>query len=302
MATRYDIENEREEQPQARREQRDFEAHAAERRRVDQRQRVMVIAGFSVAVSLLVVCLVMIFSGLLDGKGLPQKGASSQTAISSALPGIDSEVSVSSLIEPAPSTSPAIAINTNDWNLRLINATNPMPADYTPELGNVVVQGAVHQVDARAADQLQQMLGDCNAAGNGIVIYSGYRSYSTQQAAYDAKVAEWESAGYAAVDAAARARESILPAAESEMSSGLAVDFLATDYVWLDTGFADTAEFQWLMEHAASYGFVLRYPADKTDVTGVPFQPWHWRYVGVEHAQAMKASGQCLEEYIAPAG
>lgn len=85
----------------------------------------------------------------------------------------------------------------------------------------------------------------------------------------------------------------------SEHNLGLAVDICALDYQILDDAQADTPEQQWLMEHCAEYGFILRYPKGKEDMTGIIWEPWHYRYVGVEAAQEISQSGLCLEEYLA---
>ena len=81
--------------------------------------------------------------------------------------------------------------------------------------------------------------------------------------------------------------------------TGYAADILSTDYTAQDTGFADTRAYQWLTAYAAEYGFILRYPEDRQAITGVVFEPWHWRYVGVENALAIRASGLSLEEFLA---
>ena len=85
----------------------------------------------------------------------------------------------------------------------------------------------------------------------------------------------------------------------SEHQTGLTVDIISQSYWQLDEGYAETYEAQWLKEHAAEYGFILRYPKDKTAITGTSFEPWHYRYVGVEDAQKIMAQGLCLEEYLA---
>lgn len=86
----------------------------------------------------------------------------------------------------------------------------------------------------------------------------------------------------------------------SEHQLGLAVDIVDADYQLLNHAQEDTAVHQWLLEHCWDYGFILRYPADKGDVTGIIYEPWHYRYVGREHAQAIRAAGLCLEEYLYP--
>ena len=84
----------------------------------------------------------------------------------------------------------------------------------------------------------------------------------------------------------------------SEHQTGLALDIVAASYQLLDEGQEDTAEQKWLMENSWKYGFILRYMKDKTDITGTSFEPWHYRYVGVEDAQKITAQGVCLEEYL----
>ena len=85
----------------------------------------------------------------------------------------------------------------------------------------------------------------------------------------------------------------------SEHETGLAADIVTPSYQRLDAGYAGTKAARWLLENAASYGFVLRYPEDKTEITGIDYEPWHYRYVGVEAAKEIMAQGLCLEEYAA---
>ena len=101
--------------------------------------------------------------------------------------------------------------------------------------------------------------------------------------------------GYSRVEATQMAATRILPPGTSEHNAGLAMDICVAS---TSANFEQTDEFAWLMENAADYGFILRYPEDKQDITKITYEPWHWRYVGVENAKAMKASGECLEEYL----
>ena len=96
-----------------------------------------------------------------------------------------------------------------------------------------------------------------------------------------------------------RKRKHLPEADANEHGTGYAADILSTDYTAQDTGFADTRAYQWLTAYAAEYGFILRYPEDRQAITGVVFEPWHWRYVGVENALAIRASGLSLEEFLA---
>ena len=122
---------------------------------------------------------------------------------------------------------------------------------------------------------------------------SGYRDYELQKRNYNNKIGYYESLGYSKKDAAVKAATIIMPPGSSEHNLGYAMDI-----VCVDEWFEDTDEFQWLMTNAADYGFILRYPKDKQDITKVTYEPWHWRYVGVEAAKEMKASGKVLEEYL----
>ena len=113
------------------------------------------------------------------------------------------------------------------------------------------------------------------------------------------RLIRWGPAHKSEEEASARAA-AILPEADAnEHGTGYAADILSTDYTAQDTGFADTRAYQWLTAYAAEYGFILRYPEDRQAITGVVFEPWHWRYVGVENALAIRASGLSLEEFLA---
>ena len=105
--------------------------------------------------------------------------------------------------------------------------------------------------------------------------------------------------GLSEEEAAAYAASVCPPANASEQATGYAADILSPDCTEKTTRFADTRAYQWLTAYAAEYGFILRYPEDRQAITGVVFEPWHWRYVGVENALAIRASGLSLEEFLA---
>lgn len=121
----------------------------------------------------------------------------------------------------------------------------------------------------------------------------GYCSVSRQNDNYNRKVSYYKNQGLSDDDAAAKARTFILPGGYSEQNLGLSMDIVSAS-----SDFASTKEFSWLVKNAQDYGFILRYPENKTDKTGMNYQPWHWRYVGKEAAKAMNKSGLCLEEYL----
>ena len=104
--------------------------------------------------------------------------------------------------------------------------------------------------------------------------------------------------GYTRASAAAAAARWVAPPGTSEHQLGLAVDIVAGSFQVLDSRQEKTAEQQWLMEHCWEYGFILRYPSDKSDITGIAYEPWHYRYVGEKAAREMTEQGLCLEEYL----
>ena len=186
----------------------------------------------------------------------------------------------------------------NDWRTLLVNPWNPMPEGYTVEL--VPLKNGL-QVDKRIYEDLNAMLSDCWAAGLKPVVCSAYRSQATQTRLYNNKGFRLRSVGYSQERAKAEAARWVAVPGTSEHQTGLALDLVSMSYQILDEKQAETPEQQWFMEHCWEYGFILRYPADKCEITGIGYEPWHYRYVGREAAAAMKESGQCLEEYLNPA-
>ena len=184
-----------------------------------------------------------------------------------------------------------ITIDETNWNLTLVNSGYRIPDSYNPDL--VYVCGTSERLDSKVAKHYEKMFEAAQKDGVYLTPCSGYRSYDLQERNYNNKIAYYESLGYSKEDAAVKAATIIMPPGSSEHNLGYAMDI-----VCVDEWFEDTDEFQWLMENAADYGFILRYPKDKQDITKVTYEPWHWRYVGVEAAKEIKASGQVLEEYL----
>lgn len=196
--------------------------------------------------------------------------------------------------QPAEETPPAIV--GEDWQLLLVNAAHPLPADFSVE--TVTVEGSC-RVDSRAAEDLRAMLADMRAQGLSPVVCSSYRTRAYQQNLYDRKVNQYLARGYGKQDARAAAAMWVAPPDASEHQTGLAVDIVAASFQVLDERQAKTAEQQWLMAHCHEYGFILRYTADKSALTGIHSEPWHYRYVGRAAAADITAKGLCLEEYLA---
>ena len=200
-------------------------------------------------------------------------------------------------LEPAevPAEMPEAAVEEDAWQLRLVSAAHPLPEDFeVPELTKL--KGG-HAIDSRVYPALQQMMDDCRAAGLNPVICSSYRTHDKQEELFQKKVNTLRKQGYSQEEAETEAARWVARPGTSEHETGLAVDIVDKSYQLLDEKQEQTPVQQWLMAHCAEYGFILRYPVEKSDLTGIGYEPWHYRYVGVEAAKAITEQGLCLEEY-----
>ncbi len=209
-----------------------------------------------------------------------------------------SETTVETTLAPQKAETPGtidnptiITIDEENWHLTLVNSGYRIPDTYTPDL--VYVCGSGERLDRKVAEHYEEMYNAALKDGVTLTPCSGYRSYETQERNYNRKIEFYEGQGYSHEEAKVKAATIIMPPGSSEHNLGYAMDI-----VCVDNWFEDTAEFEWLQEHAADYGFIMRYPEDKQDITKVIYEPWHWRYVGVETAKELKASGLVLEEYL----
>ncbi|MBQ9044467.1 MAG: M15 family metallopeptidase [Oscillospiraceae bacterium] len=200
-------------------------------------------------------------------------------------------VSPSPAVTPKPTPEPDALprIDVDSWQYVLASAASPI-GDYEPPELTMVENG--QQFDSRAAVSLQNFIADARAQGLNVCLSSAYRDYYTQQFLYNRKVDQLGG------DKEAAARI-VLPPGTSEHQLGLCADITDQFYEVKDESLENTAMFQWMLEHCAEYGFILRYPQDKQDITGVMYEPWHFRYVGEEAAQYMVAHNLCLEEFLA---
>lgn len=189
--------------------------------------------------------------------------------------------------------------NVDDWNLMLVNRENQL-SDNPVFDQYITYEGK--PIDARIADAYEQMMADGRAAGMEFILISGYRSIESQQSNYDSVYQTYINQGYSSEEAISRTEAYIALPHASEHSTGLAVDIteptLASTGDGLVEAFEETAEGQWLAENAAHYGFILRYPKGKEAITFIAYEPWHFRYVGVENALYIKENELTLEEYI----
>lgn len=244
-----------------------------------------------------------VLSGLLLGSGVLAVEESSPAELEAAQE-VPVQTDETAVQQPAPAEEPSLEKDvvtleeTADLGAMplLVNLWNPLPEQYTVKLEKLD-NGL--QIAAEARQALEKMLSDCEAAGMDVTVCSAYRTESTQNRLYQNKIARLRAAGYSREEALAEAGRWVAPPGTSEHQTGLAVDIMATDYPVLDEKQAQTEEQQWLMEHCWEYGFILRYPTDKSSVTGIGYEPWHYRHVGQETAASIYERRLCLEEYIA---
>ena len=189
---------------------------------------------------------------------------------------------------PAPEPEPAPEAPDDGWKLLLVNADHPLPEDFTVTL-KALRNG--QQVDERIYPELQQMFDDARAAGIYPYINESFRTFERQQEIMDKYIARYEAEGLKHADAEKKAREIVAIPGTSEHQLGLALDIIAEKGESADV-------WQWLKDNSWRYGFILRYPADKEEITGITFEPWHFRYVGAEDAEKITGQGVCLEEYL----
>ena len=182
-----------------------------------------------------------------------------------------------------------------DELLTLVNFENTIPKDWKVDL---VQLNNGQSVDRRIYDDLIAMLQAAKSEVLNPLICSSYRTNEKQEQLYQNKVSEYLSQGYSKVEASDKAAFWVARPGTSEHQLGLAVDIVSTKNQRLDRSQENTVEQQWLIQNSWKYGFVLRYPTNKNSITGVGYEPWHYRYVGKEHAKKINELGVCLEEYV----
>lgn len=211
--------------------------------------------------------------------------------------------------QPLPSNPDPVQVgkfegDANFTKTILVNVKNPLPKDHDYKANMMVFpseykwysQAEVYRkIDKDVWPYLKAMIDACRAdiGTKEIGIISAWRDYGTQVTLYEAQVKKWKDKGYAQEAAEKEAASRVAIPGTSEHHTGLAVDFNSTQ-----TSFENTKAFKWLQENAQDYGFIMRYPSDKMDITGgIIYEPWHWRFVGINIAKEMKSLGMCYEEY-----
>ncbi len=196
-------------------------------------------------------------------------------------------------------------------NLMLLNNDYELPEDFEWDLVywkngkpvdalslNSPDYDSVDAVDRAAYEPLKNMFNAAAEAGVPLELVSAYRSISLQDRLFTRSVNSYINQGHSKAEAIKKANYSRTFSGTSEHNTGLGFDILQKGSYYLTQQFENTAQFKWLMENAEDYGFILRYNKDKIDQTGIMYEPWHFRYVGVEHAKEINKLGLCLEEYI----
>lgn len=191
--------------------------------------------------------------------------------------------------------SPKEQLSKDDWRLVLINKHHSIPDDYTFTLGTI--KGNM-QCDERIIPELMEMLQAAKDDGVNLTICSPYRDLNRQKVLFERKIKAYMKQGYSYLEAYQISSQAVTVPGASEHQIGLAIDFLCQGYTSLNEGFGETEGGKWLAAHSYEYGFILRYPKGKEYITGIEYEPWHFRYVGKEAAAIITEDELTLEEFV----
>ena len=207
------------------------------------------------------------------------------------------EITSSENVVSLPSNMPH-DLDVDFENLTLVNGLNPLPDDFDyeghlTEIPKKYIKGSLTQIDKEVWPYLKEMLDDARAEGIDIGVWSPYRSYATQKWLFEKQVQKQINNGVPKENAEEVAATIVARPGTSEHNTGLALDINCANH-----SFKETKAYKWLQENAENYGFVMRYAEDKQEKTGVIYESWHWRFVGVKAAHEINDLGMCLEEYV----
>ena len=269
----------------------------AERHKAIVKRRIFIAVCLCVLLALAVLIAFVVKSAFGGKKGGSSGASQGSSTVNESVSDVQSE-------DPTPSY-PATGPNGLDANfsqLLLVNAQNPLPENYDYE-GNLTemptkyINGMLKQIDKDVWPYMQAMIDAQRAAEtdpkNWLYVRSPYRSYATQKMLFTQETSKWLKTGLSSEEAEAKAATVVTRPGTSEHNTGFSADFnIAED------SFESTAMFTWMQEHAADYGFVLRFPKDKQEITGITYESWHYRFVGINNAKEMNRLNMCLEEYV----
>lgn len=217
--------------------------------------------------------------------------------ISSIISTSSEKLEEASSIEPNLTTSELnTKIDADSWELRLVNSKNKLDEDFSVKTATIKDEFAAYdsmKFDARAIENLHAMFAAAKQDGIKLSVISSYRTVARQTTLYQNKVNYYVDKGYGKQDAETQAATVVAIPGTSEHNLGLAIDINS-----VEQNFDETKEYRWLEKNAEKYGFVLRYPKAKEEITGIIYEPWHYRYVGVDAAKQMNELDMCLEEYV----
>ena len=228
-----------------------------------------------------------------------------------ATPAPTAEPTTEPTAEPTPNEEPAntTPVGTKpeqSWSTMLVNQWSYMPEGYVPDVREISYEGVSplnNKFDVRAADALEKMLADARAAGYNMYLVSAYRSHDYQVSLFNRKVNEYKALGYDDATAYSEASQWVAIPGTSEHCTGLAADIVSSTWYNYNSDlthdFEDTDHFDWLYEHCADYGFILRYPKGAESITGITYEPWHYRFVGIDAARYIMDNHITLEEFCA---
>ncbi|MCR5672346.1 MAG: M15 family metallopeptidase [Lachnospiraceae bacterium] len=190
---------------------------------------------------------------------------------------------------------PEIEIDPDDWRLILVNKQNPVPDDLEVNLSNI---NGSQYADSRIIADIYRMMDAAANDGVDLMICSAYRSYERQKTLFNNKINKLMDSGMTYLESYKVGSMNVTVPGTSEHHLGLALDILTGSYTTMDDGFGETEAGKWLAQNAPDYGFILRYPQGKEEITGIVYEPWHFRYVGTKYAKDITKRGVCLEEYL----
>lgn len=262
-------------------------------KKYEERLKKVLILGF---VSGIIICflLVSLINRIRVG-GMEKKYKEQITTLEDKNEQLSGELKSGSAQKGENQNSEKLSTTEEGWALVLISESNPLDTEYRPELAEVV-EGKF--VDARIMPELSQMLEDAVGDGMQMYVLSAYRDYESQWEVFNTTMVDWINQGKSPLEAYEETKKSVAVPGTSEHASGLALDIVSTKYGELDDKQAETEEAKWLAENCWKYGFILRYPPEKSEITGIVFEPWHYRYVGKEAAKEIKEKDVTLEEYL----
>ena len=188
-------------------------------------------------------------------------------------------------------------VDTTSWELTLVNDSHHIDEDYAPPALTEIERA--QEVDSRVAVQLEALIAAARSCGYNVYFCSGYRSYQTQHEIYWDHVWDYVNEGMSQADAEAKTKLSVNVPGASEHQLGLAVDLLEYEGQDMESYIGGSGLMEWFADNCCRFGFIVRYPEGKTDLTGVEYEPWHLRYVGETAATYIMENNLCLEEFLA---